>query len=261
MRRKKLYLSIFRKSLMVAVPALMATAAALAAPEKPWFNHVRGELYALSFGYIRSANVLENYVRRSQAFPMVSQQGSLNGAQVLFSLFLFDSMTEKRQGLELLLESKGDPKELVEEFFLQETHRPFTFDAIFGDFIGYIFSHEGKTLPMNSAGIRGSFTLPSITNYATLKSFPVELRGTLQPYSFLSILLPDSLPRSAIIQVENTKDGSTPGSCAQNATVLWKPIHRKRIAVYAVGCDYWSPKDRIQFRLRVLDKPFLPSAL
>ena len=49
------------------------------------------------------------------------------------------------------------------------------------------------------------------------------------------------------------------GYCANNSTVLWKPIDLRRIAVYSVGCEHNSADDVVQFYLRVLDKPsFLP---
>jgi hypothetical protein len=225
-----------------------------------WFRETLGKAAKLATGFYVDQAQLNQYAQQPSLFPLVSSSYIQQGPQLLFASFLLDSMPDKVTGLRLLSSHGGNGREAVEALFRKFSGGPLTFDVIFSKYLSYIFAGAGRDLPaprkLEATGLR----LPAIRPYATLKSFPAEVKGELMPYSVLAIDLPQALPPTAVVQVNTLRQHGAEDSCSQQGTVLWKPIDLKRIAIYSVGCEHQSPSDRLQFHLKVLDKPSLISS-
>lgn len=228
-----------------------------------WFSETLAEMAMLVTGYYSDQGHADRFAKAPQDFPLVSHNYVQYGPQLLFASYLLDIMGDKKVGLPFLARTQGNGRYAIEEFLRANTSRPTSFDVMFSNFIGYVFENGGNTLPYTlvNSGSEG-LVMPEIPAYATLESFPATLEGKIMPYTYLAIDLPSAIPFTAVVQVETLRAGAKAGSCAQNGTVLWKPIHPKRIAIYAVGCEHKEAADQLQFRLSVLDKPLqlLPSA-
>lgn len=223
-----------------------------------WLGETLGEVAMLATGFYTDQPHADRFAQAPQNFPLVSHNYVQYGPQLLFASYLLDFMATKKTGLNFLTRTKGNGRVAIEEYLRKNSTRPISFDLLFSNFIGYVFENGGNTLPYTLVkfGSNG-LTMPEISPYATLKSFPASLEGSIMPYSYLAIDLPSALPLTSVVQVDTIRVGAKPGSCAQQGTVLWKPIHPKRIAIYAVGCEHRDSADLLQFRLSVLDKPLL----
>lgn len=228
--------------------------------EDLWFRETLGKAAKLASGFYVDQPQLNQYAQQPSLFPLVSYSYVQQGPQILFAAFLLDSMPDRVQGLRLLNSFSGNGRQAVEILFRQITGSPLTFDVIFSKYLSYLFAGSGRDLPNPRKSDSMFLRLPPIRSYAALKSFPAEIRGELMPYSVLVIDLPEALPATAVVQITPIRQHGAEDSCARQGTVLWKPIDLKRIAIYSVGCEHQSPFDRLQFHLRVLDKPSLISA-
>jgi hypothetical protein len=224
-----------------------------------WFGETLAEMAMLVTGYYSDQGHADRFAKAPQDFPLVSHNYVQYGPQLLFASYLLDIMGDKiLGGLPYLTRTSGNGRSSVEDFLRFNTSRPTSFDVMFSNFIGYVFENSGNLLPITlvNGGSEG-LVMPEIPAYATLESFPANLEGKIMPYTYLAIDLPSAIPLTAVIQVEALREGAKVGSCAQNGTVLWKPIHPKRIAIYSVGCEHKEAADQLQFRLSVFDKPLL----
>lgn len=228
--------------------------------EDLWFRETMGKAAKLATGFYVDQPQLNQYALQPSLFPLVSYSYVQQGPQLLFASFLLESMPDKVNGLRLLTSLSGNGRSAVEILFREATGSPLTFDAIFSKYLSYLFAGSGRDLPSPRKPKTESLHLPPIRPYTALKSFPAEIWGELMPYSVLVIDLPEALPATAVVEITPIRQHGAEDSCSQLGTVLWKPIDLKSIAIYSVGCEHLSPYDRLQFHLRVLDKPSLISS-
>jgi len=230
-----------------------------------WLADSIAEGTMLLTGYFGDQDRVDNYLKNSGQFPLVTPTNGQLGPQLLFSSFLLDALPSTRGtaigGLSHL--PFGD-RHAAEKLFQDQTQSPLSFDAIFSNFISYVFdqSAAGTALP-NAWHHSPSIHAPEIAPYFTYKEGSGELVGKLAPYSFVAIDLAQELSPTAEIHVSRADPqllGVPPSDCAQNAAILWKPVNKTRIAVYAVGCDPGDPAEMVQFRLKILDQPSLSLA-
>ena len=228
-----------------------------------WLAQTLGQSALLATGLHTDQGQVKRFAGNSSWYPLVSHTSVQQGPQILFASYLLDQVGEKGEALSSLSRLALKGRSAVEALFRTETGTPLTFDLIYANFLTYLFnaSGSGRDLPlgMHQEGTRG-LRLPEFEPYLKLKLIPAIAEGQISPYSFAIIELPDALPATAIVEVELMRqglrriDGSLP--CSETASVLWKPVTAKRIAVYSVGCEHTSELDRVHFRLSVLDKPF-----
>lgn len=228
-----------------------------------WLAQTLSEASLLSVGLFSDQTRLDRFVQNPTEFPLVSHSLLQAGPQLLFAAYLLDQSNDKARVLSALAEMPARGREAVESVFRNETGTPLTFDLIYGNFLAYIFRMSGKheRLPFSLEHEAGrGLLVPEIQPYIRLELIPAIMEGSVYPYAFALFDLPEELPQTAIVQVEPIRkglrrpDGSLP--CSETASVLWKPVTQKRIAVYAVGCEHETEQDRVYFRLSVLDRPF-----
>lgn len=227
-----------------------------------WLAESLAEGTMLLTGYFADQEPVDSYLQNSGQFPLVTPSGAQLGPQLLFSSFLLDTLPSARgTALGALSHLNLGGRDAVEKLFQDLTDTPLSFDAIFSNFISYVFdqSAAGTALPgswHHSPAIHAQDVAP----YFTYKVGSGELTGALAPYSFVAVDLAQELSPTAEIHVSRAQQpsqGNPPSDCAQNASILWKPVHKTRIAVYAVGCDPSNPSETVQFRLKILDQPSL----
>lgn len=224
-----------------------------------WLLETLAEAGMLVGGYFTDQAYLDTFAQSPELYPLVTTGEPQYGAQLLFASFLLDSQPPSSRPFAFLTRTFGQGRQLVEDLFQRESATPFPFDVVFTGFLSYVFESQARQLPYSLVKVdKTALRMPAIPAYATIKSFPAELSGRLMPYSFLAVDLPFALPSTAVVEVEAVRAGAQ--GCGLTASVLWKPVHATRIAVYAVGCEPRDQNDILQFRLRVLDKPsFLTS--
>lgn len=231
-----------------------------------WLSETIAEGAMLLTGYFTDQGHVGRYAENTAKYPLVSQSYVQYGPQLLFSSFLIDSVKKSGEGLSFLsrLEKKG--RDAVEFMFRVKTETPFSFDAIFSNFLSYIFEFSGEKALLPSSWARNSsgIVIPEIKPYARIEQFPAVLEGAIFPYSFAAIDLARELPPTAVVTVDPIPtvvdapvDQPPPQNCGNSSSTLWKPVSPKRIAVYAVGCEHKGAKDLVQFRLRIFDRPSL----
>jgi len=233
------------------------------APADAWLSQTLSEASLLAVGLFSDQSYLNRYVQSPEQFPLVSRSLLQYGPQLLFASFVLDQALDKAAALRGLAELPLRGREAVESVFRGETGTPLTFDLIYGNFLAYVFrmAEQGYRLPLSGEHTKErGLLVPEIAPYVELKTIPAIAEGDVYPYSFALFDLPEELPFSAVVSVEPVRqqrrrpDGSFP--CSETASVLWKPVTQKRIAVYAVGCEHETEQDRVHFRLSVLDRPF-----
>lgn len=239
--------------------------------QDPWLSETLAEGAMLVTGYYTDQGHVNRFAQNPGVQPLVSQSYVHYGPQLLFASYLVDSVRSDGSALGFLTRLKKRGREAIEFLFRSKTNFPLNFDAIFSNFLTYVFQASGTQEKLPSAwthhGSNG-ILVPQIRPVARIERFPAELRQSVLPYSFVSIDLAQEIPSSAVVEVEVLPRGvDTPvdqpvePNCANTASVLWKPMGPKRIAVYAVGCEYRGPKDVVDFRLSILTKPsLLPSS-
>jgi hypothetical protein len=231
---------------------------------KTWLTESLGET-ALFMGGFFDRDMLR-FAANSQLYSLTQlpMENSSNPLFSLFGSFLLDSMKSKQAGLSFFTRLQGLGRDEVESFFRMESSRPVTFDVIFANFVSYLFTNEGLHLPITVAlpNKNGSgLLLPTIIPFKEITSYPFEMESKIYSYGFLSLNLRSPLPSGAIVDIQNDSNFGPSGNCSKLATVLWKPIHPRKIVLYSVGCDPISFKDLVKFRLRIFDKPsFFPSS-
>jgi hypothetical protein len=231
-----------------------------------WLSESIAEGAMLLTGYFTDQGHVNRYVENTSKFPLVTQSYVQYGPQLLFASYLIDVVKSEGEGLGFLTRVAKKGREAVEFLFRTKTDTPFSFDAIFGNFLTYLFESANRQVQLPGAwkhSVNG-IVLPEIKAYARIEQFPAQLEGVVFPYSFAAVDLAQELPPTALVTVEPIPhvvdapvDQPPEQNCANSSSTLWKPVSPKRIAIYAIGCEHKSAKDIVQFRLRILDKPSL----
>jgi hypothetical protein len=226
-----------------------------------WLTETLGEGAMLLGGFFADQDKVDDYLHHSGSYPLVTPKGAQLGPQLLFSSFLLDSLPSAHgTAVGALNRLTLGGRDAVEKLYQDLTQSPLNFDAIFSNFVSYVFdqSASGSALP-NSWHHNTAVHAQSISSYFMYKAGSGELAGQLAPYSFVAVDLAQELSPTAEIHVSRAAapTEAVPSDCAQNASILWKPVNKTRIAVYALGCDPSSPTEMVQFRLKILDQPSL----
>lgn len=235
-----------------------------------WLSETLAEGAMLLAGYFTDQGHLNRFTENTWQHPLVSHSYVQYGPQLLFSSFLIDSITQGWSALSFLTKLNLKGRDAVESLYRQKTNTPLSFDAIFSNFVSYVFENSNSmtSLPYSWQRPAGSgLAIGPIKPLAKIDAFPAQLDGTLAPYSFVAIDLASALPPNSLVKVEllppplGISDENARQVCGISSTILWKPVTPRRIAVYAVGCEYQSKADLVNFRLKVLDRPsLLPSS-
>ncbi len=226
-----------------------------------WLERTAAEGAQLLTGFFVGQDRVNQFATDTGKFPLVSPASLQGGPQLLFASFLIDTLPlANGTAMGGLSRVRKTGRDAVEELVQSRTEEPLNFDAIFSNFVSYVFSQAdgAPSLPgawRHSPGI----TLPKIAPFFTYQAGSGELSASLAPYSFVAIDLAQELSPAAIISVERVapEAGITATPCAASASVLWKPVNKPRLAIYAVGCDPTDKPEMVQFRLKILDHPSL----
>ena len=228
-----------------------------------WLSESLAEGAMLLTGFFSDQDHVDKYLSETGKYPLVTSGYVQYGPQLLFSSFLADSLPSARDmtAIASLNRVELGGRDAVEKLYQDLTEAPLSFDAIFSNFVSYVFEQSagGAALP-NSWRHSPAIHVLQIAPFFTYQAGSGELTGELAPYSFVAVDLAQELSPSAEIQV--TRIPPSPGQtnasgCARDASVLWKPVNKTRIAIYAVGCDPGEKPEDVQFRLRILDQPSL----
>lgn len=229
-----------------------------------WLSETLAEGAMLFTGHFSDQGHVDRFLKNTGAHPLVSPTYVSYGPQLLFSSFLIDSTTPGPGNLRDLARTPLPGRDAVEYFFESRLDLPQSFDAIFSNFISYIFSLQSYqlSLPLSWPRAQGlGISLNEITPYKTVTSPNTIIDGYVMPYAFVLIELANEIKDSTIIRVEpirpttaEDKKEAGAGNCARTASSLWKPIDHKRIVVYGVGCEPRSKQDLLHFRLIIADQ-------
>ncbi|MGZ3653040.1 MAG: hypothetical protein ACXVCI_05560 [Bdellovibrionota bacterium] len=226
-----------------------------------WLSGVLSEGAMMLSGFFGDQELVDKSLADSGSFPLVSPAPGSSGPQLLFSSFLLDSLPAAHNtAISALSHIDLSGRDAVEKLFQQLTEVPLNFDAIFSNFVSYVFAQAASGAALPSAWRHSpSIRALQIAPYFTYEAGSGELTGRLAPYSFVAVDLAQELSPNAEIRVQRVDPdpplagGAT--DCSKNATVLWKPVNKRRIAIYAMGCNPASSAEMVQFRLRILDQP------
>jgi hypothetical protein len=228
-----------------------------------WLGEALAEGTMMLSGFFTDQPRVDQYLSDSGTFPLVTPSTVQYGPQLLFASFLIDTLPSARgTAIGALSELPASGRDAVEQLFQKETDVPLNFDAIFSNFVSYVFTQDQGAVSLPSTWRHNpGIKMPKVASFFTYKAGSGELTASLAPYTFVAIDLAQELSPSAIIQVQRIPpahvDETTALSCAGNASVLWKPVSKTRLAVYAVGCDPADHAETVQFRLKILDQPSL----
>ncbi len=204
-------------------------------------------------------NDLSKFASSTHLFSLTQENtpSKENPLHTLFASYLLDTVSDQQRALTFLSKNASQGKIAVEALIRAESSRPLTFDLIFGNFVSYLFSNEGLSLPVSISrpDIYEGILLPPLQSYLSLSVYPYQMEAAVYPYGFLAVSLKSPIPAGAVVQIQNVSENGPGNGCAKSASVLWKPINPKKIAIYSVGCNPLSARDLVKFRLNIFDKP------
>jgi hypothetical protein len=227
-----------------------------------WLSETLAEGAMLATGHFTDQPHVNQFAKNTGGSPLVSSTYVSYGPQLLFASFLMDFATQNALNLSELSHSKLKGRDAVEQLFQRRLGNPQTFDAIYSGFVSYVFNANlyAWSLPIGWDRQRTSgISVPEIASYKTFSGTPGAIDGWVYPYAFVAIDLVTELSDTAKVTVEAIRpiagdENSKAGSCAFTASVLWKPVNKKRIAIYGVGCEPKSKADMLHFRLIIVDQ-------
>lgn len=231
-----------------------------AAGPEIWLRESLANASAFLSGVFSPQDPLNAYAKDTGSVSLLFPESIKPAPQALFGSYLLDSFPDSPDIATLMLaQIKGSGQQAVEKLYGGDGS-PLSFDAVFSEFISYLFARDDGGNPWPRAWNHAQgFELPAIAaNYSVEPS--QELNGPLLPYSFIAVDLSEEIAPRSLVKVENLTANAGPGlsgSCAADASVLWKPIGKKRIALYAVGCAPRDAQDILQFRLKIVNQPSL----
>lgn len=227
-----------------------------------WLSESIAEGAMLLTGHFSDQLHVNRFARNTGTSPLVSPTYVTYGPQMLFASFLLDFANSGALNLAELGRVPLHGRDAIESFFARRLGVPQTFDAIYSNFLSYVFNAQSFnwSLPLSWQRSTGfGISMPEITAYKTVQSFPSVSEGYVYPYAFVAIDLGEPIRESTVIKVEpirpaNDDNIGPSAGCARAASLLWKPVSRNRIAVYAVGCEAKSKADLVHFRLIITDQ-------
>jgi len=231
-----------------------------------WLSETLAEGAMLLTGYFTDQGHVNRYIENPAAYPLVSHSYVQYGPQALYAAFLIDTAGEYG-GLGKLTRSANKGQNAIEALYQNHTGNPISFDAIFSNFISYVFqaSITKEKIPSNKQRLQKfGLTVPKIKSDSYIEKIPTIIDGSLYPYSFSVIELAKELPQDSLVKVERivkTHNADPVGDCSNVATPLWKPLSPKFLAIYAIGCEHNNKNDIVNFRFSIFEKPsiFLPT--
>lgn len=238
----------------------MLAANATHVKKENWLAETLASAGMMLSGSFLDQNFVDLFARNTGLHQLVTPGAAQLGVQVLFASYLIDEVPQVAgTAAGFLTHTPLAGRDAVEHLIRQDSQTPLTFDVIFSNFVSYVFAHSEQNDRLPEAWDHNpGISVPKIDPYYTFTTVKGEFSGQLAPYSFVGIDLAQELSPSALIQVQKVPSANPPSNgCAQNASVLWKPIHPTRIAVYAVGCNPNGLNEMVQFRLKILDQPSL----
>jgi hypothetical protein len=233
-----------------------------------WFSEMLAESAMLLTGYPTDQPKVDQFLANTGAYSLVTSANVQSGPQLLFSSYLLDTVTGlPSTAMGALAHIGGDGRKAVETIVDRQSGSPLTFDVVFGNFISYLYNQSSTnaslpTLWNHAQGIRlGAGIKPAYH----LSAISADIVGSIAPYAFVTVQLDSELPGDAVVEVARYDDPhvpNLPGSCSGSASMLWKPINLRAIALYAVGCEPTLPNDKLQFSLKIHSSPsLLPGSL
>ena len=228
-------------------------------PREGWLDETLAEGAMILSGTFGASGPLHAFANNPGTSPLVSPEALDNGSPRLFASYLLDTLPQPPEtSLGVLAHFPLSGREAVESAVRALTEAPLSFDAIFSNFISYVFGQAGTGTSLPSAWKhRPGLELPEIVPQGIYRAGSLGLTGELAPYSFVAVRLEKPLSPNALIQVQRDSPDSSLGDCSTQASLLWKPIHPDLLAIYAVGCDPKSSGEKVAYRLRILDQPSL----
>lgn len=226
-------------------------------PQETWLSETAAEAAMLFNGFYADQAAINRFVQRSASVPLVNHSYVDYGITMLFAAFLIDR-TGGYGSFDRLIRMPETGRAAVEKAFEIASGLPSTFDAIYSEFISYVFraSNTEELLP-NSWSHNGGLGLkvPPIARAGVVKSFPYVAEGEIYPYSFAIYELSQGLPANVTVKLEIvSSDGSHanagPPTCNDQLELMWKPLPGA-IAIYGVGCRYGDKRDLMKYRLSI----------
>ena len=164
-------------------------------------------------------------------------------------------------GLPQMSHSRLQGRAAVEAVVEDRSGRQTTFDALFSQFISYLYnaSNTSESIPSGWASLGANgFIVPEIARAGRIGSVPFTADGTLLPYSFAIYDLVQPLPPRSQVELElinspADENLSEENTCLDDIRLHWKPLPGA-IAVYAVGCKFGDYRDKLQYRLSISNR-------
>ncbi|NUM88214.1 MAG: hypothetical protein HUU37_03330 [Bdellovibrionales bacterium] len=219
-----------------------------------WLSESIAEGAMLLTGYYTDQGHVNRYAKSPWQFPLVSPSYVQYGPQILFASYLFDQLKQPR----LFAKTGQIPlpsKRAVEAVMEEALGVPQNFDAIFSQFLSYIFgtAEKKEKIPGGWRHYENTgLTIPAFAYAAEAMNLPFDFQGTVMPYAFAPIKLPHPLPMNALVRVSI---GEAQEECRKNGSALWKPLSSHVLAVYVVGCTANKPSEAVKFQLSIFEVP------
>lgn len=230
--------------------------------QEAWLSESSAEAAMMFAGYFTDQRAIDRFATRSWDIPLVSRTYVNYGVSALFAAFLVDKLGQFG-AFDYMMYLSLPSREAVERAVYNHSGRNTSFDAIFSDFISYLYrsSVNGEFLPRSWDAGRSpdqAFIVPEFTKADTISQLPYDYEGTLRPYSFALFQLARPLGPGSRVEVTVQPDNSLEGvdtidDCNSSAQVLWKPI-ADAIAVYAIGCNSSDNPGQLRYKLSIRDE-------
>ncbi len=249
--------------------------------QAPWLSEASAEAAMMFSGYFTDQKAVERYAEKTWGIPLVTSAYVHYGASALFAAFLVDKLGGYG-AFDDMMHAAIPSREAVEYAHYVRTGRNTSFDAIFSEFITYVYvnSNTHQSLPNTwQHSINDGYRIPNLTKVATIRTLPFNYSGSLRPYSFAVFELERALPPNARVSVEilapspplaelpptvlsaelplteippEVADESILKDCKDDVQILWKPLPNA-IAVYSIGCKFGDNRSQLRYKLTIRD--------
>ncbi len=232
-----------------------------------WLSETSAEAAMMYSGYFTDQRAIDGFSMATWNVPLVTTSYVNYGVSAAFAAFLIDKLGGYG-GFDYMMYIALPSREAVERAHYVRTGRNTSFDAIFSEFITYLYlaSNTNEFLPKTWTHLNhDGYWIPPIERASTINQIPFEFTGSIRPYSFAVFELERELPPLSSITVEILPGSGSPlpgivprdplpnsNNCKDDVQVLWKPLPNA-IAVYAVGCKYGDKRDQLRYKLSIRD--------